>query len=142
MGEALFNHLGQGKVTAFSAGSKPTGQVHPKTLLLLQSRGIPTAGFRSKSWDEFTGKPIDAVITVCDSAAGEACPVFFGSPVKAHWGVPDPARATGSETDSQAAFETAYKILEARVQAFLGLPEGLDKQELARHLRVIGETIT
>lgn len=142
IGEALFNHLGQGRIAAASAGSKPTGQVHPKSLQLLQSKGIATDGFRSKSWDEFTGKPVDIVITVCDSAAGEACPVFFGAPVKAHWGVPDPAHATGTEADIMAAFEGAYKSLAARVAAFLALPQGLAKDELAKQLRHIGETVT
>lgn len=141
LGEALFNHLGQGRMTAFSAGSKPTGQVHPKSLALLQSKGISTAGLRSKSWDEFTGKPMDVVITVCDSAAGETCPVFFGAPVKAHWGVPDPAHATGTEAEIMAAFEGAYKTLKARIEAFLRLPPGLAKDELSRHLRAIGETV-
>lgn len=142
MGEALFNHLGQERITAFSAGSKPTGEVHPKSLALLQSKGIATTGFRSKSWDEYANTPIDVVITVCDNAAGEACPVFFGAPVKAHWGVPDPAHATGTEAEVMAAFESAYKTLEARVKAFLRLPPGLAKDELSRHLRMIGETVT
>ena len=142
MGEALLNHLGQGRLTAFSAGSKPTGTVHPKSLELLQSKGISTAGFRSKSWDEFANTPIDVVITVCDNAAGEACPVFFGAPVKAHWGVPDPAHATGTEAEIMSAFDAAYKTLEARVKAFLRLPPGLAKDELSKHLRTIGETVT
>ncbi len=142
IGEALFNHLGQGRITAFSAGSKPTGQVHPKSLALLQAKGISTAGFRSKSWDEFAQTPIDVVITVCDSAAGEACPVFFGAPVKAHWGIPDPAHATGTETEIMAALESAYKTLEARIKAFLRLPTDISKDELSKHLRSIGETIT
>ena len=142
IGEALFNHLGQGRITAVSAGSKPTGQVHPKSFALLQSKGISTAGFRSKSLDDFATVPLDVVITVCDSAAGEACPVFFGAPVKAHWGVPDPAHAKGTEAEIMAAFEGAYKTLEARIKAFLRLPPGLAKDELSKHLRSIGETIT
>lgn len=142
MGEALFNHLGQERITAFSAGSKPTGQVHLKSLALLQSKGIATTGFRSKSWDEYANTPIDVVITVCDNAAGEACPVFFGAPVKAHWGVPDPAHATGTEAEVMAAFENAYRTLEARVKAFLRLPPELTKNELSRHLSMIGETVT
>lgn len=142
MGEALFSHLGQERITAFSAGSKPTGEVHPKSLALLQSKGIATTGFRSKSWDEYANTPIDVVITVCDNAAGEACPVFFGAPVKAHWGVPDPAHATGTEAEVMTAFESAYKTLEARVKAFLRLPPGLAKNELSQHLRMIGETVT
>jgi arsenate reductase len=142
IGEALFNHLGQGKVTAFSAGSKPTGKVHPKSLELLKSKGISIAGFRSKSWDEFARTPFDIVITVCDDAAGETCPVFFGAPVKAHWSVPDPAHAKGTEAEIMAAFEAAYKTLEARIKAFLRLPAGLPKEELSKQLNTIGETIT
>lgn len=142
LAEALFNHLGQGRATALSAGSNPTGTVHPKSLALLKAKGISTAGFRSKSWDEFAAMPLDIVITVCDSAAGEACPLFPGAPVKAHWGVPDPAHATGTEAEIMAAFESAYKTLEARVNAFLRLPPGLDKRALAAQLRTIGETIT
>ncbi len=142
MAEAALNHLGKGRFHAVSAGSKPTGTVHPKSLALLQSKGIPTSGYRSKSWDEFANTPIDIVITVCDNAAGEACPVFFGAPVKAHWGVPDPAHATGTDEEIMAAFENFYAILEARIKALLRLPAGLDKQELAKHLKTIGETIS
>jgi arsenate reductase (thioredoxin) len=142
MAEGALNHLGQGRFIAFSAGSKPAGHVHPKSLALLQAKGIPTTGYRSKSWDEFANTPIDIVITVCDSAAGEACPVFFGEPVRAHWGVPDPAHATGTDAEIMAAFEKSYAMLEARIKALLRLPPGLDKQELAKHLRTIGETIT
>jgi arsenate reductase len=138
----LFNHLGKGRVTAYSAGSHPTGKVHPKSLALLKSKGIPTDGLRSKSWDEFTGRPLDIVITVCDQAAGEACPVFFGAPVKAHWGVADPAHAKGTEEEIMASFENAYRTLEARFNAFLRLPPGPDKQELSKQLRLIGETVT
>ncbi|TAL31001.1 MAG: arsenate reductase ArsC [Alphaproteobacteria bacterium] len=139
--EALFNYLGQGRVIALSAGSKPTGQVHPRSLALLKSKGMSTAHLRSKSWDEFVLTPLDIVITVCDSAAGEACPVFTGAPVKAHWGLPDPAHARGTEAEINAAFESVYKTLEARIKAFLKLPTGLDKKELSDQLRTIGETI-
>jgi arsenate reductase (thioredoxin) len=142
LAEALFNHLGQGRMIAFSAGSKPTGEVHPRSLALLQSKGIPTAHLRSKSWDEFVLTPLDIVITVCDNAAGEACPVFTGAPVKAHWGLPDPAHATGTEAEIAAAFDSVYRTLEARIKAFLRLPSGLDKKELSGHLRTIGESIT
>lgn len=142
MAEGALNHLGQGRFIAVSAGSKPAGYVHPKSLALLQSRGIPATGYRSKSWDEFANTPIDIVITVCDSAAGEACPVFFGAPVKAHWGVPDPAHATGTEEEIMAAFEKSYAILEARIKALLRLPPELGKEELAKHLKTIGETVT
>lgn len=141
LGEALFNHLGEGRVVAFSAGSQPTGKVHPRSLALLESKGISTLHLRSKSWDDFVLTPLDIVITVCDSAAGEACPVFTGAPVKAHWGLPDPAHAKGTEAEINAAFEGVYKTLEARIKAFLKLPPGLDKKELAARLRDIGETI-
>ena len=124
LGEALFNHLGQGRVRAFSAGSKPKGVPHPAALRLLARRGIDTAPFRSKSWDEFTtsgAARIDLAITVCGNAAGEACPVFLGSPLKAHWGLPDPADVTGTEAEVDAAFEETWRLLELRVRAFLAL---------------------
>lgn len=142
MAEGALNYFGEGRFVAVSAGSKPAGKVHPKSLALLQSKGIPATGFRSKSWDEFANTPIDIVITVCDSAAGEACPVFLGAPVKAHWGVPDPAHATGTDAEIMAVFEKSYAILEARIKALLRLPEGLGKQELEAHLKTIGETVT
>ncbi len=124
LGEALFNHLGGEHVRAFSAGSKPKGVAHPGALRLLARRGIDTTPFRSKSWDEFTGAgspPIDLAITVCGNAAGEACPVFFGSPLRAHWGLPDPADVTGTEAEVDAAFEETWHLLEMRVRAFLAL---------------------
>lgn len=124
LGEALFNQLGEGRVRAFSAGSKPKGAAHPGALRLLARRGIDTSAFRSKSWDEFTapGAPaINLAITVCGNAAGEACPVFMGSPLKAHWGLADPADVTGSEADVDAAFEETWRLLDMRVRAFLAL---------------------
>lgn len=142
MAEGALNHLGQGRVTAYSAGSKPAGYVHPKSLELLASKGIPVDGFHSKSWDGFADTPFDAVITVCDNAAGEACPVFMGAPVKAHWGVADPAHATGTDAEIMGAFESAYRMLEARIKALLALPQGLDKKEFAAALRHIGETVS
>lgn len=142
MAEGALNHLGQGRVTAYSAGSKPAGYVHPKSLELLASKGIAVDGFRSKSWDGFADTPFDAVITVCDNAAGEACPVFMGAPVKAHWGVADPAHATGTDAEIMGAFESAYRMLEARIKALLALPQGLDKKEFAAALRHIGETVS
>ncbi len=142
LGEALFNHLGQGQVRAFSAGSKPKGVPHPGALRLLGRRGIDTESFRSKSWDEFTGPDapkIDLAITVCGNAAGEACPVFLGSPLKAHWGLPDPADVTGTEAEIDAAFEETWRLLEMRVQAFLALDRGaLDKAALHTALAAIG----
>lgn len=142
LGEALFNHLGEGRVRAFSAGSKPKGVPHPGALRLLARRGIDTAAFRSKSWEEFTapGAPaIDLAITVCGNAASEACPVFFGSPLKAHWGLPDPADATGTEAEVDAAFEETWRLLEMRVRAFLALDRAaMDKPTLLTALAAIG----
>ncbi|WP_285711434.1 arsenate reductase ArsC [Erythrobacter oryzae] len=135
LGEALFNHLGEGRVRAFSAGSKPKGVPHPGALRLLARRGIDTGALRSKSWNEFTGSDapaIDLAITVCGNAAGEACPVFLGSPLKAHWGLPDPADVTGSDADVDAAFEETWRLLEMRVRAFLALDRAaLDKAAIA-----------
>lgn len=142
LGEALFNHLGEDRVRAFSAGSKPKGVPHPGALRLLARRGIDTAPFRSKSWDEFTAPgspPIDLAITVCGNAAGEACPVFLGSPLKAHWGLPDPADVTGNEAEVDAAFEETWRLLEMRVRAFLALDrEALDRSALLAALAEIG----
>ena len=142
LGEALFNHLGEGRVRAFSAGSRPKGVPHPGALRLLGRRGIDVAAFRSKSWDEFTAPgapPIDLAITVCGNAAGEACPVFLGSPLKAHWGLPDPADATGSEAEVDAAFEETWRLLEMRVRAFLALDrEAMDARALQAALAEIG----
>jgi arsenate reductase (thioredoxin) len=142
LGEALFNHLGEGRVRAFSAGSKPKGVPHPGALRLLARRGIDTSVFRSKSWDEFTAPEapaIDLAITVCGNAAGEACPVFLGSPLKAHWGLPDPADVTGSEAEVDAAFEETWRLLEMRVRAFLALDRAaLDTAALQAALADIG----
>ena len=122
LGEALFNQLGEGRVRAFSAGSKPKGLPHTGALRLLARRGIDTAAFRSKSWNEFSeaGAPqIDVAITVCGNAAEEACPVFLGAPVKAHWGLPDPADVVGDDAAVDAAFEATWQALSIRVRAFL-----------------------
>lgn len=142
LGEAIFRQLGAGRVAAFSAGSQPKGVPHPGALRLLARQGIDTAGFRSKSWDEFTGPdapPIDLAITVCGNAAGEACPLFVGAPLKAHWGLPDPAEMTGSDEEIDAAFRATWDALEARVRAFLQLPfETMDRAELSARLTDIG----
>jgi len=143
--EALLNRLGQGRITAFSAGSQPAGKVHPRSLALLGVKGFDTTAARSKSWDEFAGPrapQMDAVITVCASAVGETCPIWpsvrSGLPVRAHWGVDDPAAA--AEPDWEDAFETAYGILERRAQALLALPvEDMEAGELKIHLDRIGE---
>lgn len=143
LGEAILNHLGEGRITAFSAGSKPKGVPHPGALRLLARRGIDTAAFRSKSWNEFTAPDaprIDIAITVCGNAAGETCPVFMGAPIKAHWGLPDPADVEGSEAEVDAAFEATWTALEARVRALLSLPfETMDKARLLDALSQIGQ---
>jgi len=142
LGEMLFNHLGNGRVRAYSAGSKPAGLVNPVALETLARHGIPTEGARSKSWDEFAapGAPeIDFIFTVCGNAAQEACPVWPGHPATAHWGVPDPAHVEPLEA-RRAAFEDAYGALEERVRAFLALPlEGMDRNAIAAAARNIHE---
>ncbi len=132
LGEALFNHLGRGRVRAFSAGSKPTGRVNPTALETLEKHGIAVSDARSKSWDEFAvpgGLTFDFIFTVCDNAANEACPVWPGHPATAHWGIPDPAYVEPMEARVEA-FETAYRQLKRRVEAFLALPlESMTAQE-------------
>lgn len=121
LAEATFNHLAPAGWRAISAGSKPTGQVHPRSLALLAREGIATAGYASKSWDNLPLTP-DIVITVCGSAAGETCPAYLGQVVRSHWGVEDPAHAVGTDAEIDAAFMTAYRILRHRIEAFLALP--------------------
>jgi arsenate reductase len=136
LGEALFKHLGAGRVQVFSAGSRPTGRVNPNALATLQRHGLPTDGYASKSWDDLEGTPMDIVITVCDSAAGEACPAYLGQAIRGHWGLLDPAHATGTAEEIAAAFEATYAALEKRVEAFLSLPlEDMTDAELAEALR-------
>ncbi len=139
--ESILNHDGAGRIRAFSAGSNPTGRVHPQSLRLLQDLGHETSTARSKSWDEF-GLPdapkMDAVITVCGSAAGETCPIWPGTPVRAHWGVEDPAAAP--KKDQPAAFNEAYEILGRRARALLALPlERLAGPDLKAELDRIGK---
>ncbi|MBS0534114.1 MAG: arsenate reductase ArsC [Proteobacteria bacterium] len=140
--EAILNRDGQGRFRAFSAGSQPKGQVNPHTLTLLRTLGYDVSGFRSKSWTEFAqagAPPMDFVFTVCDDAAGEACPVWPGQPMTAHWGIPDPAAATGSEVEIALAFDEAYRMLSRRIELFLALPMAkLDKLVLHRKLKDIG----
>lgn len=142
LAEVLLNHWGKGKFQAYSAGSYPKGRVHPMTLDVLDARGLPTSGLRSKSWDEFAhpGAPVmDFVLTVCDQAAGEVCPVWPGNPVTAHWGVPDPAAAEGSEAERIAAFRDAANRLETRIKLFTSLPfEKLDRLAIKREADDIG----
>ncbi|MEZ7862473.1 MAG: arsenate reductase ArsC [Aeromonadaceae bacterium] len=121
LGEATFNHLAPAGWHAMSAGSKPTGQVHPRSLALLASEGIATEGYYSKSWEDLPQVP-DIVISVCGNAANETCPAYLGPVLRTHWGVEDPAHVTGSDTEIDAAFMTAYRILRARIEAFFALP--------------------
>jgi len=139
LGEALINHLGGDRFQAFSAGSHPTGKVNANALATLARHGISTEGFSSQSWDEFDDKDIDIAITVCDSAAGEVCPVYLNSVVRAHWGLPDPAHVTGSAEVIEAAFEATYAALEKRIHQLLALPvETMSKPELTEALNKIG----
>lgn len=142
LGEMLFNHLGAGRVRAYSAGSQPAGAVNPVALETLAKHGVPCAGARSKSWDEFAapGAPqIDFIFTVCGNAAQEACPVWPGHPTTAHWGIPDPAHVEPLEARREA-FEVAYQSLRRRVEAFLLLPlESLSRAEIAAAARRIHE---
>lgn len=138
MAEGLLNHYGKGRFKAFSAGSHPTGEVNPISLVTLKANGINAEGYRSKSWDELHKQPLDAVITVCDNAAGETCPVFFGAPVKAHWGVPDPAHFKGTDAEVQAEFHRVFDILAVRVKALVALPENLDRATFTAKLNEIG----
>lgn len=143
LGEALFAHLGQGQIAAYSAGSKPKGVPHPGALRLLARKGIDPAQFRSKSWNEYSGPDaplIDLAITVCGTAAGEACPVFPGAPLRAHWGLPDPADVEGSEAEIDAAFEETWRLLDMRVRAFLDLDlTALDRASASAELARIGQ---
>ena len=140
--EALLNKLGAGKFRAFSAGSQPKGKVHPETIRLLQSLDYETSGFRSKSWSEFAGPGtplLDFVFTVCDNAAGEACPLWPGQPMTAHWGIPDPAEAKGSPAEIALAFKDAYRLLHQRIGVFTALPiRSLDQLSLQSKLQEIG----
>src|SRR5215470_4122560 len=142
MAEAILNKLGAGKFHAYSAGSRPKGQVHPETARLLRDLGFDTKGFRSKSWNEFAvpgGPPLDFVFTVCDNAAGETCPVWSGQPMTAHWGVSDPAAVAGSPAIVAFAFKDAYLMLHRRISTFTALPiRSLEELSLQNKLREIG----
>lgn len=120
LAEAIFNALAPEGMIAISAGSKPTGEVHPRSIALLKREGISTDGYYSKSWDNLPVTP-DIVITVCGNAAGETCPAYLGHAIRAHWEVDDPAKATGTDAEIDAAFEEAYLILRRRIEAFLNL---------------------
>ena len=142
LAESLLNHWGKGKYHAFSAGSFPKGQVHPTVIELFKRMNLPSEGFRSKSWDEFASPgapPIDFIFTVCDNAAGEACPIWPGKPMTAHWGIADPAAANGADADKASAFSKAFKELETRIKLFTNLPiDSLDRMTLQAKLSEIG----
>jgi len=142
MAEALLNHLGSGRFRAFSAGSMPKGEVNPHALPLVRTLGFKDEDFRSKPWDEFAapGAPVlDFVITVCDNAAGEVCPIWPGQPINAHWGVPDPAAATGGEAEIAVAFRDAARQLRNRIELLVALPTAqLDRLSLQSCVRDIG----
>jgi arsenate reductase (thioredoxin) len=131
LAEAIFNHLAPAGWHAMSAGSHPAEQVHPRTLALLARKGISTEGLYSKSWDNLPMTPV-IVITVCSSAAGETCPAYLGPVLRTHWEVKDPAEATGSDAEIDAVFETAYRILRVRIEAFFALPLGELRSDLSR----------
>ncbi len=142
MAEAILNKIGAPSFVAYSAGSQPKGRVHPHTIELLQSLGYDTSGLRSKSWSEFAAPgapPLDFVFTVCDNAAGEACPIWPGQPMTAHWGIPDPAGAIGSPAEISLAFKDAYHLLHQRIGALAALPlRSLDQLTLKARLQDIG----
>jgi arsenate reductase (thioredoxin) len=143
LAEAIMNRIGAGKFRAYSAGSQPKGTVNPNTLRLLDQLGHGTTEYWSKSWQVFaapTAPDLDFVFTVCDAAAGEACPIWPGKPMTAHWGIPDPAAATGTQAQIAIAFHDAYRMLERRIAAFAALPiEALDRMTLQAKLREIGQ---
>lgn len=142
LGEVIATRFGNGKLKGFSAGSTPKGEVHPMTLRLLDDMNLPVEGLRSKGWEEFSGPgaPVmDFVFTVCDSAAAETCPIWPGHPMSAHWGIPDPAAATGSDAERMKAFREAFTTLKRRVELFASLPiASLDRMSLKRRLDDIG----
>ncbi len=144
MAEALLNYWGKGRFRAFSAGSKPKGEVHPLTIEALERAHLPTAGVRSKSWNEFSGPnaaKLDFVFTVCGNAAKEQCPYWPGQPMTAHWGVDDPAAFEGSREEQVRAFNRALRELDARIKLFISLPfESLDEMALKERLQAIGRT--
>jgi arsenate reductase (thioredoxin) len=143
LGEAMLAEKGAGRIAAYSAGSKPKGVPHPGALRLLVRKGIDVSAFRSKSWDKFTGPDaphIDLAITVCGNAAGKTCPLFLGAPLKAHWGLPDPADVRGDDAAIDAAFEETWRLLDLRVAALLALPfETMERDAFKAALAKIGE---
>ncbi|MBA4758657.1 arsenate reductase ArsC [Sphingosinicella sp.] len=143
LAEAILNRIGEGRFRAFSAGSYPRGSVNPAAIDVLRSLGHPVEDLRSKSWDEFAqpdAPKLDFVFTVCDNAAGEACPIWPGQPMTAHWGIPDPAAVEGSDAEIHAAFFDAYRQLKNRISLFTALPiASIDRLSLRHRLEEIGK---
>ena len=143
LAESILNHVGKGRFRAYSAGSHPNCTVNPFVLDLLKQQGLPTEGLRSKRWDEFVAPDapkLDFVFTVCDNAAGEVCPVWPGQPMTAHWGLPDPVKATGTEAEKALAFGEVYEVLEDRLSTFVALPIAtLDRLSLQHRLDALGQ---
>lgn len=144
LAESIMNRLGQGRFKAWSAGSHPKGEVHPWAIQLLRQLDFPAEGLRSKSWNEFSGAEsphLDFVMTVCDKAAAEVCPFWPGQPMTAHWGIPDPVEAAGTEIERRLAFREAFRSLETRIKIFLSLPiASIDRMRLQQRLDEIGRT--
>jgi len=147
LAEAIMNRAGAGRFNAYSAGSMPTGEVNPHALALLKKFNFDTRSFRSKPWDEFSrdtnpdAPALDFVFTVCDNAAGEVCPIWPGQPMSAHWGMPDPALATGNDAEIGLAFADTFRMLSNRIDIFMNLPIAkIDKLSLQRRLDQIGQT--
>ena len=142
LAEGILRHIGTDRFNAFSAGSQPKGTVNPFALKVLAAHGFPADGFRSKNWEEFSapGAPkMNFVITVCDSAAGEACPLWPGQPITAHWGIEDPAAVEGTSIEKERAFEQAFQFMRRRLEAFAALPtSSLDELRLRDEMRRIG----
>jgi arsenate reductase (thioredoxin) len=144
LAESILNRFGKGQFHGFSAGSHPNGRVNPLALDLLRQLDLPTDGLHSKSWDEFAAPNLihfDFVITVCDNAAGEMCPVWPGQPITAHWGIPDPAAVEGTDLEKKLAFRHAFKAMETRIKLFLSLPiASIEKMPLKERMDEIGKT--
>lgn len=140
MAEAILNHYGGDRVAGYSAGSFPTGKVHPLSIETLKLNGINTSECRSKSWDEFIDMHTDILVTTCDSIAGESCPIFPGSPIKLHWSIPDPGKLNGSQGEVKAEFMRVYAMLERRINDLINLPlEAMEMDELQKKLGAIGD---
>jgi arsenate reductase (thioredoxin) len=143
LAESILNKRGKGHFRAFSAGSHPNGTVNPFALALLKDMDFPIEGLRSKSWDEFTAPSsphFDFIITVCDNAAGETCPVWLGKPTTAHWGIPDPAAVQGPDIEKKAAFAQAFKLMSTRINLFLSLPlSSINQLRIKQEMDAIGQ---